>query len=81
MLFAISLILIVIIGFYLLNKKTILPKRNRKGVYTIDDQYNSTKKEIQDEIDVLLGKMGKNGTQDLTEKQRKRLEELSKKLK
>jgi hypothetical protein len=45
----------------------------------MDDQYNSDKREREKEIDLLLSKMGKNGAKDLSEKDRKRLDELSKK--
>ena len=47
--------------------------------YTIDDKYKAAKREREKEIDQLLIKMGKNGIADLSEKDRKRLEELSKK--
>jgi hypothetical protein len=47
--------------------------------YTIDDQFNSDKREREKEIDRLLGKMGKNGINDLSAKDRKRLDELSRK--
>lgn len=46
--------------------------------YTIDDQFNSDKRDREKEIDRLLSKMGKNGVNDLSEKDRKRLDELSK---
>lgn len=46
---------------------------------TIDQQFNSDKREREKEIDRLLSKMGKNGVNDLSEKDRKRLDELSKK--
>lgn len=46
--------------------------------YTIDDQFNSDKREREKEIDKLLSKMGKNGINDLSAKDRKRLDELSK---
>lgn len=46
--------------------------------YTIDDQFNSDKREREKEINRLLSKMGKNGINDLSEKDRKRLDELSK---
>lgn len=47
--------------------------------YTIDDRFNSEKREREKEIDRLLGKMGRNGINDLSAKDRKRLDELSKK--
>lgn len=46
--------------------------------YTIDDQFNSDKRDREKEIDRLLSKMGKNGINDLSAKDRKRLDELSK---
>ncbi|WP_294247216.1 DUF6576 domain-containing protein [uncultured Chryseobacterium sp.] len=47
--------------------------------YTLDDRFNSEKREREKEIDRLLGKMGRNGIKDLSAKDRKRLDELSKK--
>jgi sortase (surface protein transpeptidase) len=58
-------------------KETIAPDKTKN--YTIDDRYNAEKREREKEIDRLLSKMGKNGMNDLSEKDRKRLEELSKK--
>ena len=46
---------------------------------TIDQKFNSEKREREKEIDRLLSKMGKNGINDLSAKDRKRLDELSKK--
>ncbi len=46
---------------------------------SIDDRYNAERRARELEIDQLLDKMGKNGTADLSEKDRRRLEELSKK--
>ncbi|PTT42660.1 rhomboid family protein [Chryseobacterium sp. HMWF028] len=46
--------------------------------YTIDDKFNSDKRDREKEIDRLLSKMGKNGINDLSEKDRKKLDELSK---
>lgn len=45
---------------------------------TIDQQFNSDKREREKEIDKLLSKMGNNGINDLSAKDRKRLDELSK---
>lgn len=45
---------------------------------TIDQQFNSDKREREKEIDRLLSKMGKNGINDLSAKDRKRLDKLSK---
>lgn len=51
---------------------------DRQKNYTIDDQFNSDKREREKEIDRILSKMGKNGVSDLSAKDRKRLDELSK---
>lgn len=58
-------------------KNRFFPLRHTN--YTMDDQFNSDKREREKEIDKLLGKMGKNGINDLSPKDRKRLDELSKK--
>ncbi len=58
-------------------KEAVAPNKTKN--YTIDDRYNAAKREREKEIDQLLSKMGKNGINDLSEKDRKRLEELSKK--
>lgn len=58
-------------------QKKLLPKKEKYN--TIDDQFNAEKKERQVEIDHLLSKIGKNGLDDLTTRQKQRLDELSKK--
>lgn len=58
-------------------KNRFFPDEKRN--YTIDDRFNSEKRDREKEIDRLLGKMGKNGVNDLSEKERKRLDELSRK--
>lgn len=58
-------------------KDRFFPDERRN--YTIDDQFNSEKRDREKEIDRLLSKMGKNGVNDLSEKDRKRLDELSRK--
>lgn len=58
-------------------KEKIKPDKTKN--YTIDDQFNSEKREREKEIDQLLSKMGDNGVNDLSAKDRKRLDELSKK--
>ncbi|OCA68587.1 rhomboid family protein [Chryseobacterium artocarpi] len=76
------LILIVIVAAVLLFfnrgwiKNRFFPKKHTN--YTIDDQFNSDKRDREKEIDRLLSKMGKNGINDLSSKDRKRLDELSK---
>ncbi|MBP7356741.1 MAG: rhomboid family protein [Cloacibacterium sp.] len=77
--FVIILLVLVILVFFFRNdiQEKISPKKDKN--YTIDDRYNSEKLERQKEIDHLLSKMGKNGIEDLSEKDRKRLDELSQK--
>lgn len=75
-----GVIIAVVILFF--NREWIqnrfFPDRKKNYNYTIDDQFNSDKREREKEIDRLLSKMGKNGVNDLSEKDRKRLDELSK---
>ncbi len=69
---------VILIYFFRRNlKEKFTP--NKEKYYTIDDQFNADKKNRQNEIDDLLSKIGKNGLQDLTAQQKKRLDELSKK--
>ena len=77
--FVIILLVLVILVFFFRNdiQEKISPKKDKN--YTIDDRYNSEKLERQKEIDHLLSKMGKNGIEDLSKKDRKRLDELSQK--
>ncbi|SEM77770.1 hypothetical protein SAMN05421856_106244 [Chryseobacterium taichungense] len=74
-------IIIVIAILVFFNRDQIrdrfFPDKHRN--YTIDDQFNSDKRDREKEIDRLLSKMGKNGINDLSPKERKRLDELSKK--
>lgn len=58
-------------------KNRFFPDEERN--YTIDDKFNSEKRDREKEIDHLLSKMGKNGVNDLSAKDRKRLDELSRK--
>ena len=58
-------------------KEKIIP--NKEKNYTMDDQYNSDKKDREKEVDKILSKMGKNGVNDLSREDQKRLDELSKK--
>ncbi|KFC24748.1 DUF6576 domain-containing protein [Chryseobacterium sp. FH1] len=80
MTYLIILIFVVAIGFVLMKKKSVknIFKPEQK-YYTIDDEFNAKRKERQDEIDKLLSKIGENGLADLSEKERKRLDKLSKK--
>lgn len=76
--FIIAAIAVLLIYFFRKDiKEKIIPNEERQ--YTIDDQYNSAKREREKEIDSLLAKMGENGIEDLTPKDRNRLQELSKK--
>lgn len=74
-----AVILIAVLWFF--NKEKIkqrfFPEKEKN--FTIDDKFNSDKREREKEIDRLLSKMGKNGVNDLSAKDRKRLDELSKK--
>lgn len=77
-LFVILAVAVIFIFFFRKDiKEKIIP--NKEKNYTMDDQYNSDKREREKEIDQLLSKMGKNGIEDLSQKDRNRLEELSKK--
>jgi len=73
-----GIILVVVLWFF--NKDRIknrfYPEKPKN--LTIDQQFNSDKREREKEIDRLLSKMGKNGINDLSVKDRKRLDELSK---
>lgn len=60
-------------------KEKFIP--NKEKYYTIDDQYNSERKNRENEVDKILDKMGRNGLKDLSSAEKKRLEELSKKIK
>jgi len=75
------LAIVVIAVLWFFNRKRIRNRfyPSRPKNLTIDQQFNSDKREREKEIDRLLGKMGKNGISDLSEKDRKRLDELSKK--
>ncbi|UMQ41003.1 rhomboid family protein [Chryseobacterium sp. Y16C] len=74
-----GIIIIAILAFF--NREWIKNRffPDEKRNYTIDDQFNSDKRDREKEIDRLLSKMGKNGIKDLSAKDRKRLDELSKK--
>lgn len=73
---------IIILGLGLFFFKNTIKEKfitDKTKNYTIDDRYNAAKREREKEIDHLLSKMGKNGIEDLSEKDRKRLDELSQK--
>ncbi|MBN9336320.1 MAG: rhomboid family protein [Chryseobacterium sp.] len=76
----IILLLVAAVGFAVSRNQSVknIFKPGQK-YYSIDDEYNAQRKERQDEIDRLLKKIKKNGLNDLTQKERKRLDELSKK--
>ncbi len=80
MLEAILIIATLAFIIYCFRKYSTKQSGGRSGKFTsIDDRFNAERRARELEIDRLLDKMGKNGTADLTEKERKRLEELSKK--
>ena len=75
----IFLVIILLIAAFFYREKIkakFFPKRDQK--LTIDQAFNARKREREKEIDHLLSKMGKNGVNDLSHKDRKRLDELSK---
>lgn len=74
-----AVIIIAVLWFFNREKvkERFFPDKEKN--YTIDDKFNSEKREREKEIDRLLSKMGKNGIKDLSAKDRKRLDELSKK--
>ncbi|MDR2206146.1 MAG: rhomboid family protein [Flavobacteriaceae bacterium] len=72
-------VFVVILWFFRDKIKPKISANNSQKNYTIDDKYNSEKREREKEIDAILSKIGKNGIGDLSEKDRKRLDELSKK--
>ena len=77
---AVFLILAVAVIIYFFRKFLKKPFLSKEEKYqTLDDRYNEERRNSELEIDSLLSKMGKNGIKDLSEKDRKRLEELSKK--
>lgn len=73
------LIVILLLAFFSRDRIRNLFSPEKHTNYTIDDQFNSDKRDREKEIDRLLSKMGKNGINDLSTKERKRLDELSKK--
>lgn len=77
---AVFIILAVAVIIYFFRKFLKKPFLSKEEKYqTLDDRYNEERRNRELEIDTLLSKMGKNGIRDLSEKDRKRLEELSKK--
>lgn len=78
-LFILIIIIVGVLAFIYRDRirKRFFPEKQKN--YTIDDRFNADKREREKEIDRLLSKMGKNGINDLSPKERKRLDELSKK--
>ncbi|UZT96082.1 rhomboid family protein [Chryseobacterium fluminis] len=78
-LLVLGVIIVAVLGFFNRDriKNRFFPDKQRN--YTMDDQFNSDKREREKEIDRLLSKIGKNGLSDLSAKDRNRLDELSKK--
>ncbi len=81
MMFLIVILAVAVVIIYFMSRNQSVKNvfRKEEKYYTIDDEYNAKRKARQDEIDRLLSKIGENGLADLTEKERKRLDELSKK--
>ncbi|SEF73444.1 hypothetical protein SAMN05421847_0767 [Halpernia humi] len=74
------IIFLVVFLYFFRNKFSKNTPEKLKKPYNMDDQYNSDRREREKEIDHLLSKMGENGVKDLSEKDQKRLDELSKKI-
>lgn len=74
-----AVIIVAVLAFF--NREQLKNRffPDKKKNYTLDDRFNEDKREREKEIDRLLSKMGKNGIHDLSSKDRKRLDELSKK--
>ena len=79
--FLISIAVVVIFIYFFRKDLEHKFSPNKEKYLTVDDQFNTEKKYREVEIDKILSKIGKNGLQDLTAQDRKRLDELSKKLK
>ena len=78
LLFLVLAITVIFIFFFRKDiKEKFVP--NKEKYYTIDDQFNSEKKDRENEVDKILSKIGKNGLKDLSTEDKKRLDELSKK--
>ncbi len=80
MTFVYVLLAVAVIFIYFFRKdikEKIIP--NKEKNYTIDDRFNSDRKDREKEIDRLLSKMGEIGVKDLSREDQKRLDELSKK--
>ena len=75
----IILAIVVVVLYFFRNKIKDQFIPNKDKYYTMDDRFNAQKKERQNEIDRLLDKIGKNGLNDLSEKDKQRLDELSQK--
>ena len=77
-LFILLAVAVVLLYFFRKDiKEKFVP--NKEKYYTIDDQFNSEKKDRENEVDKILSKIGKNGLKDLSTEDKKRLDELSKK--
>ena len=77
-LFILLAVAVVLLYFFRKDiKEKFVP--NKEKYYTIDDQFNSEKKDRENEVDKILSKIGKNGLNDLSTEDKKRLDELSKK--
>lgn len=79
----VGIIAIVALILYFVNKKThfftpgVDYKSNPEGFQTIEDKYNSQKVAKEEELNLLLEKINKKGLDKLSNKERQRLEELS----
>lgn len=73
-------LMVVVVVYFLRN--TFFKNTNKKvkvnGYETLDDKFNASKREKEEELNLLLEKVSKKGLNNLSHKDRSRLEELSK---
>lgn len=71
-------LLCLVIAYFL--KNTFSKKEDVviTGYETLDDKFNASKKEKEEELNRLLDKVNKKGLDNLSNKDKRRLEELSK---
>ncbi len=79
-----SYVLISLLGLlvaYFVKQTFFKEKREKvavKGRVTMDDKFNAAKREREEELNLLLDKVGRKGLEKLSKAEKSRLEELSK---
>ncbi|UOX33556.1 hypothetical protein LXD69_16170 [Flavobacterium sediminilitoris] len=71
-------ILIIKTNIFSLDKKSNAYYKKDKKYYSIEDKYNTVKIEKERELNQLLEKINKKGINNLSAKEKRRLDELSK---